>query len=145
MCSKSSVWKKKPQTSRAAGVESGQGAATSYATAMKHPGLVQGIAGLVGFVPGDCGRMAETAVLRDLPIFMAVGKQDTTVPYEQSQICAETLKNAEHRPSNIYSYIRYILLYDRLYPTRFPISFDYFGPQQSVHDSFARDRYSETV
>jgi len=71
-----------------------QGAATSYATAMQKPGLVQGIAGLVGFVPGECGKMVETAVLRDLPIFMAVGKQDETVPYEQSQTCAETLRNA---------------------------------------------------
>ena len=71
-----------------------QGAATSYATAMQQPGLVQGIAGLVGFVPGDCGEMVETAVLQDLPIFMAVGTQDTTVPYEQSQQCGNTLRNA---------------------------------------------------
>lgn len=71
-----------------------QGAATAYATAMQHPGLVQGIAGLVGFVPGDCGEMVETAVLQDLPIFMAVGTQDATVPYEQSQLCGDTLKKA---------------------------------------------------
>ena len=71
-----------------------QGAATSYATAMAHPGLVQGIAGLVGFVPGECGKMMETAVLRNLPIFMAVGTEDPTIPYEQSKICAKTLRNA---------------------------------------------------
>jgi phospholipase/carboxylesterase len=71
-----------------------QGAATAYATAMQHPGLVQGIAGLVGFVPGECGQMEETAVLHDLPIFMAVGKQDPTIPYEQSLKCAETLRKA---------------------------------------------------
>lgn len=71
-----------------------QGAATAYATAMQHPGLVQGIAGLVGFVPGDCDEIVETAVLQDLPIFMAVGTQDTTVPYEQSQLCGDTLRNA---------------------------------------------------
>ncbi|PID87158.1 MAG: hypothetical protein CSA11_00885 [Chloroflexi bacterium] len=71
-----------------------QGAATAYATAMQHPGLVQGIAGLVGFVPGECKQMEETAVLANLPIFMAVGKQDTTVPYEQAELCARTLKQA---------------------------------------------------
>jgi phospholipase/carboxylesterase len=71
-----------------------QGAATAYATAIRHPGLVQGIAGLVGFIPGECGKMEETAVLRDLPIFMAVGKQDPTIPYEQSLRCAQTLRKA---------------------------------------------------
>ena len=71
-----------------------QGAATAYATAMQQPGLVQGIAGLVGFVPGECGDLVETAVLRNLPIFMAVGTQDETVPYEQSQLCAKTLRDA---------------------------------------------------
>ena len=71
-----------------------QGAATAYATAMQQPGLVQGIAGLVGFVPGECGKMVETAVLRDLPIFMAVGTEDETIPYALSQQCAETLRGA---------------------------------------------------
>jgi phospholipase/carboxylesterase len=71
-----------------------QGAATSYATAMQQPGLVQGIAGLVGFVPGECDDYVETAVLQDLPIFMAVGINDPTIPYEQSQRCAQTLKAA---------------------------------------------------
>jgi phospholipase/carboxylesterase len=71
-----------------------QGAATAYATAMQQPGLVQGIAGLVGFVPGECGKMVETAVLRDLPIFMAVGTEDETIPYTLSQQCAKTLRGA---------------------------------------------------
>ena len=72
-----------------------QGAATSYATAMQQPGLVQGVAGLVGFVPEECGELVETAVLRDLPIFMAVGTEDATIPYEKSKICSEKLKAAE--------------------------------------------------
>lgn len=71
-----------------------QGAATAYATALRQPGLVQGIAGLVGFMPGECGNVAETAVLRDLPIFMAVGKQDPLIPYALAQSCAETLTAA---------------------------------------------------
>ena len=70
-----------------------QGAATAYATAMQQPGLVRGIAGLVGFVPGECDKMVETAVLRDLPIFMAVGTEDETIPYAMSQRCAKTLRD----------------------------------------------------
>ncbi|MFO7684054.1 MAG: dienelactone hydrolase family protein [Chloroflexota bacterium] len=71
-----------------------QGAAAAYATAMRQPELVQGIAGLVGFVPEDCDDAARTAVLRDLPIFMAVGKQDPLIPFQRAQTCAQTLTAA---------------------------------------------------
>lgn len=71
-----------------------QGAATSYGVAMTHPGLVQAVAGLVGFVPDECGSAVDLAVLRDLPIFMAVGKQDERIPYERSLQCAEVLRTA---------------------------------------------------
>ncbi len=69
-----------------------QGAALSYALAMGYPGLVQGIAGLVGFVPTECEPAIETAALRDLPIFMGVGREDPRIPYEQARRCAETLR-----------------------------------------------------
>ena len=71
-----------------------QGAATSYAVAMTYPDLVQGIAGLVGFVPGNCGDVIKTGVLIGLPIFMAVGKEDPFIPYNRSSSCAETLQQA---------------------------------------------------
>lgn len=71
-----------------------QGAALSYATAMRHPGLVQGIAGLVGFVPTDTESAVETQALRHLPIFMAVGREDDKIPYERAQNCAATLRAA---------------------------------------------------
>lgn len=71
-----------------------QGAALSYAVAMRHPGLVQGIAGLVGFVPTDTESAVETQALRHLPIFMAVGRQDDKIPYERAQSCATTLRAA---------------------------------------------------
>lgn len=71
-----------------------QGAATAYATAMRQPGLVQGIAGLVGFAPEAWEAEVETAVLRDLPIFMAVGREDALIPYERAQLCAQTLRTA---------------------------------------------------
>jgi phospholipase/carboxylesterase len=71
-----------------------QGAATSYATAMKDPGLVQGIAGLVGFVPVESDAAVETAALAGLPIFMAVGKNDAYIPVSRTASCAETLRAA---------------------------------------------------
>lgn len=56
-----------------------QGAAVSFCTALRHPGLVQGIASLVGFVP-----LADdtefSGALADLPVFMAVGRDDHLVP-----------------------------------------------------------------
>ncbi len=72
-----------------------QGAATAYAIAMRQPGLAKGIAGLVGFVPGDCGEALSAAPLKGLPVFMAVGKQDPLIPLERSEECAWTLRQAE--------------------------------------------------
>jgi phospholipase/carboxylesterase len=69
-----------------------QGAATAYATAMRHPGLVQGIAGLVGFVPVESDAAIETRVLRELPIYTAVGKEDPFIPLGRARGCAETLR-----------------------------------------------------
>jgi len=71
-----------------------QGAAAAYATAMRHPGLVKGIAGLVGFVPVNSERAVETDALKDLPIFMAVGLDDPYIPVARTQGCAETLRNS---------------------------------------------------
>jgi phospholipase/carboxylesterase len=71
-----------------------QGAATAYATALRHPGLVQGIAGLVGFVPEECGDAVNVAALEGLPLFMAVGKEDPLIPYARSAACAQTLHAA---------------------------------------------------
>jgi phospholipase/carboxylesterase len=71
-----------------------QGAATAYATAIRHPGLVQGIAGLVGFVPTDCGPALESSPLKHLPIFMAVGKKDDLIPLNHTAGCARTLAMA---------------------------------------------------
>lgn len=71
-----------------------QGAATSYAFAMRHRGLVKGLAGLVGFVPVGCGAAIETAALKDVPIFMAVGKRDIYIAHTRAQNCAQTLQAA---------------------------------------------------
>ncbi|MFQ5436325.1 MAG: alpha/beta hydrolase, partial [Anaerolineae bacterium] len=71
-----------------------QGAAAAYATALRHPGLVQGIAGLVGFIPTHCDSALEESPLADLPIFMAVGKRDPLIPTQRSAGCAQTLTMA---------------------------------------------------
>ncbi|HSG16963.1 MAG TPA: alpha/beta fold hydrolase [Anaerolineae bacterium] len=69
-----------------------QGAATAYATAMRYPDLVQGIAGLVGFVPIESDAAVETRVLANLPIYTAVGKEDPFIPLARARGCAETLR-----------------------------------------------------
>jgi phospholipase/carboxylesterase len=71
-----------------------QGAAVSYATAMKHPGIAKAIAGLVGFVPESCASPQNLAALQELPIFMAVGLNDPLIPYERSLGCADFLRQA---------------------------------------------------
>lgn len=66
-----------------------QGAALAYAVAFKHPALIKGIAGLVGFLPpGGEGS------LTDLPIFLAIGQQDPLIPLELARTSAEQLRQA---------------------------------------------------
>ena len=71
-----------------------QGTAVSYAVAMRNPRLVQGIAGLVGFIPTRCDSALDESPLVDLPIFMAVGKRDPLIPPERAAGCAQTLMMA---------------------------------------------------
>lgn len=69
-----------------------QGAAVSFATAVKHQGLVQGVAGLVGFVPEMNDAILAQAPLKDLPVFMAVGEKDDTIPLEVARASGEALR-----------------------------------------------------
>jgi phospholipase/carboxylesterase len=71
-----------------------QGAALAIAAAIRQPGLVHGIASLVGFVPVESEAALDSAPLKDLPIFMAAGKDDERIPYERAQQGAEVLKAA---------------------------------------------------
>ena len=74
-----------------------QGAAVSYAAAIRHPGIMQAIAGLVGFIPDACAGPNNLAGLEELPIFMAVGREDEIIPYERSLGCAKVLRQANAR------------------------------------------------
>jgi phospholipase/carboxylesterase len=71
-----------------------QGAAVAYATALREPGLIRGIAGLVGFAPDASALPDLDGRLRDMPVFMATGLEDETVPYEQAQRAADLLRRA---------------------------------------------------
>lgn len=69
-----------------------QGAALSYTYAMQNPGVVQGIAGLVGLMPTQISDKPELmANLRDLPVMMAVGRRDDMIPPSVSTACAHAL------------------------------------------------------
>jgi len=71
-----------------------QGAATAYATALLHPGLIHGVAGLVGFVPAETEGLVTTQPLAARPVFMAVGRQDPLIPLTIAQACARVLRAA---------------------------------------------------
>jgi phospholipase/carboxylesterase len=71
-----------------------QGAATAYATALRHPGLVKGIAGLVGFMPVVGDEVLNRKPLAGLPVFMSVGQRDPLIPLTVAEACAHNLRAA---------------------------------------------------
>ena len=71
-----------------------QGAALSYALAMRQPGLIQGIAGLVGFIPEQIESALATDPLQNLPVFIAVGTKDERIPVKLARHGANTIKKA---------------------------------------------------
>lgn len=68
-----------------------QGAGLGYVYTMRHRSRVQAIAGLVGLMPVGAQADADLANLRDLPVLMAVGREDETVPRDVALACAQTL------------------------------------------------------
>ncbi len=70
-----------------------QGAAVSIATALRRPELVRGIAALVGFAP-EAPDDIVAGRLRDLPVFMATGTEDATVPLPVARRAADLLRRA---------------------------------------------------
>lgn len=71
-----------------------QGAAAALATAVLHPGSIQAIASLVGFMPQPAAGQHSLAGLQDLPVFMAAGTQDERVPLATARASAQTLRAA---------------------------------------------------
>lgn len=71
-----------------------QGAAAAYLTAMRHPQLVQGIAGLVGFMPLGVDDLVDAASLQNLPVLMLVGESDPLVPILIARKCGKAVRAA---------------------------------------------------
>ena len=70
-----------------------QGAAVAFAAALMTPKLVRGVAGLVGFAP-EVPPEQVAGKLDGMPIFIAAGAQDPTVPYDRAEHAAELLRRA---------------------------------------------------
>jgi len=70
-----------------------QGAAVAFAAALMTPKLVRGVAGLVGFAP-EVPPEQVAGKLDGMPIFIAAGTQDRTIPYDRAQHAAELLRRA---------------------------------------------------
>lgn len=69
-----------------------QGAAASFALAIREPERVQGIASLVGFMPRAVDAAIDAARLAELPVFMAVGTEDDRVPLEIARECGKAVR-----------------------------------------------------
>jgi phospholipase/carboxylesterase len=71
-----------------------QGAATAYATVLLHLGVVGGVVGLVGFLPGLAHAALDGRPLEGLPVLMLVGLRDRFIPLAVAQDCARGLRGA---------------------------------------------------
>jgi phospholipase/carboxylesterase len=70
-----------------------QGAATAWAVAAAHPQLAQGIAGLVGFMPAlPADNPFPADHWQGLPIFMAAGQTDDTIPLTVARQSADVAR-----------------------------------------------------
>lgn len=71
-----------------------QGAAVCYTLALTHPERVRSIAGLAGFLPDGAAKLVDRQPLRGLPVFVAHGSQDDTVPVARARQSVELLESA---------------------------------------------------
>lgn len=69
-----------------------QGAAASFALAIREPAHFRGIASLVGFMPRQVDAAIHEARLAELPVFMAVGTEDDRVPLEIARECGKAVR-----------------------------------------------------
>ena len=71
-----------------------QGAALSYAITLLYPERVNKVAGLAGFLPLHSDEIVETKPLKKMPVFMAHGSQDETVPLSMAYEAKDKLAQA---------------------------------------------------
>jgi phospholipase/carboxylesterase len=71
-----------------------QGAALSLAAALLHPGWMQSVACLSGFMPDGVSPLLVERPLEGMPIFLAHGSQDDTVPVAKARAAVGMLEKA---------------------------------------------------
>ena len=71
-----------------------QGAALCLAAALLHPGWMQSVACLSGFMPGGVSPLLVERPLAGMPVFMAHGSLDETVPVEKARAAVGMLEKA---------------------------------------------------
>lgn len=69
-----------------------QGAAIAFATAVRHPHWVKGIASLVGFMPLQVEDAIDNALLEDTLVFMAAGIKDERIPMAMARECGKAVR-----------------------------------------------------
>ncbi len=69
-----------------------QGAATSFATAVSHPGRCKGVASLVGFMPEEVEDAIDNKLLTEIPVFMAVGTEDEFIPLDLARTAGKAAR-----------------------------------------------------
>lgn len=87
-------WANEADFSRISLMGFSQGAALSFALALLHPDRVQRVAGLSGFLPSDTEKLIASHPLQGMPIFIAHGERDETVPVERARRAVEILEAA---------------------------------------------------
>lgn len=76
-----------------------QGAALTYSLALRYPALVAAVMGLAGFVPNGAVEYVKGAPLKDIPVFVTHGTQDTLVPVTRARQAVQLLEQAGARVS----------------------------------------------
>ncbi|MGE5222395.1 MAG: alpha/beta hydrolase [Omnitrophica WOR_2 bacterium] len=87
-------WASEADFSRISLMGFSQGAALSFALALLYPDRVQRVAALSGFLPNDTEKIIATHPLQGMPVFIAHGERDETVPVERARRAAELLEAA---------------------------------------------------
>lgn len=62
-----------------------QGSVMALTYALTYPGKVRRAAGISGFLPADTPQWVQGAPLAGMPVYVAHGTEDQTVPYERAQ------------------------------------------------------------
>ena len=74
-----------------------QGAALSLAAALLHPDWMQAVASLSGFMPDGVSPLLVDKPLAGMPVFVAHGSQDDTVPVDKARAAVGMLEKAGAR------------------------------------------------